>query len=114
MRKLLYPGAAGLTAALERPADGNTEIDLLVREILDAVREGGDTALRVFSKKFDGYAAATLRVEAAEIEQAENEVYFLLDFYGLAESDRIGISWKVFSSEGGRFMFVSRSANWAD
>ncbi len=74
MRKLLYPGAAELTAALERPADGNTEIDLLVREILDAVREGGDTALRVFSKKFDGYAAATLRVEAAEIEQAEREV----------------------------------------
>ncbi len=74
MRKLLYPVAAELTAALERPADGNTEIDLLVREILDAVREGGDTALRVFSKKFDGYAAATLRVEAAEIEQAEREV----------------------------------------
>ena len=74
MRKLLYPGAAELTAALERPADGNTEIDLLVREILDAVREGGDTALRVFSKKYDGFAAATLRVEAAEIEQAENEV----------------------------------------
>ena len=74
MRKLLYPGAAGLMAALKRPADGNTEIDLLVREILDAVREGGDNGLRVFSKKFDGFAAATLRVEAAEIEQAENEV----------------------------------------
>jgi len=71
MRKLLYPGAAELAAALERPSAGNREIDLLVREILDAVREEGDNALRVFSKKFDGFAAASLKVEADEIEQSE-------------------------------------------
>jgi histidinol dehydrogenase len=74
MRKLLYPGAAELTAALERPSAGNREIDLTVRDILSVVKRSGDAALREFSKKFDGYAAASLRVEAAEIEQAERQV----------------------------------------
>jgi len=74
MRKLLYPGAAELAEALQRPSAGNREIDLKVREILRRVKSGGDAALREFSEKFDGYAAASLRVEAAEIEQAEREV----------------------------------------
>ncbi|MRR20897.1 histidinol dehydrogenase [bacterium] len=74
MRKLLYPGAAELTAALERPGAGNREIDMKVREILTAVKNGGDAALMAFSEKFDGYSAATLRVDDDEIEQAENQV----------------------------------------
>ncbi len=74
MRKLLYPGAAELTATLERPSDGNREIDLKVRDILSAVKSGGDAALKAFSEKFDGYSSASLRVEAADIEQAELQV----------------------------------------
>lgn len=74
MKILLYPGAAELAAALQRPAEGNSEIDMTVREILMAVRSGGDAALREFSEKFDGFVAASLRVEADEIEQAEREV----------------------------------------
>lgn len=74
MKILLYPGAAELAAALQRPAEGNSEIDMTVREILMAVRSGGDAALREFSEKFDGFVAVSLRVEADEIEQAEREV----------------------------------------
>ncbi len=74
MRKLLYPGGAELAAALERPLAGNSEIDIKVREILASVKSGGDAALRKYSEKFDGYAAASLRIEPAEIEQAEREV----------------------------------------
>ena len=74
MRKLIYPGDAELAAALERPLAGNSEIDVKVREILASVKSGGDAALREFSEKFDGYAADSLSVEAAEIEQAEREV----------------------------------------
>lgn len=74
MRKLFYPGTAELVAALERPSAGNREIDLKVREILSAVRSGGDAALREFSEKFDGYAAASVRVDADEIEQAESQI----------------------------------------
>ena len=74
MKKLYYPGAVELTAALERPSAGNREIDLRVREILAAVKSGGDAALRELSEKFDGFAAASLRVEAAEIEEAERQV----------------------------------------
>ena len=74
MRKLLYPGATDLAAALTRPSAGNSEIDMKVREILASVKSGGDASLRKYSEKFDGYAAASLRVEAAEIEQAEREV----------------------------------------
>lgn len=74
MKKLIYPGAVELAAALERPSEGNREVDRKVREILDAVRSGGDTALRVFSEKFDGFAAPLLRVEDAVINEAEREV----------------------------------------
>lgn len=74
MKKLYYPGAVELTAALERPSSGNREIDLRVREILAAVKSSGDAALRELSEKFDGFAAASLRVEAAEIEEAERQV----------------------------------------
>lgn len=74
MKKLLYPGAAELAAALKRPSAGNREIEMKVREILSAVKSGGDDALRTFSKKFDGYAAASLRVDSDEIEQAERQV----------------------------------------
>jgi histidinol dehydrogenase len=74
MRILLYPGAAELAAALARPSEGNREIDMKVREILSAVMNGGDAALRKYSEKLDGFAAASLRVEADEIEQAECEV----------------------------------------
>ncbi len=74
MRILLYPGAAELAAALARPSEGDREIDMKVREILSAVKSGGDAALREFSEKFDGFAAASLRVDADEIEQSEREV----------------------------------------
>ena len=74
MRKLFYPGDAELAAALTRPSAGNSEIDMKVREILVSVKSGGDAALREYSEKFDGYADDSLRVEAAEIEQAEREV----------------------------------------
>ena len=74
MKKLLYPGDAELAAALTRPFAGNSEIDMKVREILASVKSGGDAALREFSERFDGYAAASLRVETADIEQAEREV----------------------------------------
>lgn len=46
--------------------------------------------------------------------QAENEVNSILDFCLVSEPERRDISWKVFSKESGRFMFVSRSANWVD
>jgi hypothetical protein len=48
------------------------------------------------------------------VEQAENEVGSLLDYCMVSDTERGEISWKVFSCDGGRFMFVSRSANWVD
>jgi len=74
MRKLIYPGAAELAAALERPSDGKIDIDLKVMDIISAVRSDGDIALRAFSEKFDGYSAASLRVNADEIAKAETQV----------------------------------------
>jgi hypothetical protein len=48
------------------------------------------------------------------VEQAESKVSSLIDYCMVSDTERGDISWKVFSSDGGRFMFVSRSANWVD
>jgi histidinol dehydrogenase len=74
MRRLYYPGPGELTAALERPAKSDIETDLQVRRILDAVRTGGDDALRSFTRDLDGYDAAILQVDPQEIEKAAEDV----------------------------------------
>lgn len=45
-----------------------------VKRIIADVRNRGDQALREYSAKYDGYFALDFSVEAAEFEQAENDV----------------------------------------
>ncbi|MRR20221.1 histidinol dehydrogenase [bacterium] len=74
MNTYIYPGQADIRIALSRPSAANTEIDKSVREVLARVRAEGDTALRQFSEKFDGYAPESFRVDERTMHEAEKSV----------------------------------------
>lgn len=51
---------------------GNEEQLKTVRQVIADVRENGDTAIKHYSEKWDGFAPENLRVSKEEIEQAVN------------------------------------------
>ena len=67
--------AAERRAALERPVQqSRADIESLVREIIGRVRSEGDTALRAYTRRFDGVDIDTLAVSAQEFAQAERSL----------------------------------------
>ncbi len=74
MNTLFYPGQADISAALLRPSGGNAGVDGSVREVLARVRAAGDAALREYSKKFDGYAPSSFKVDEGSLREAVNSV----------------------------------------
>ncbi len=74
IRTLYRPGQAELVDALRRPSATDRETDTAVREILDGVRDKGDSALRYYSEKFDGYLPLSLKVEESVIAEAAGSV----------------------------------------
>lgn len=55
--------------SLKRPLERGNEDQLqVVREVLAAVREQGDTAVRAYTEKWDGFVPENLRVTQEEIE----------------------------------------------
>ena len=55
--------------SLKRPLErGNEEQLTVVREVLNAVRANGDSAVRMYTEKWDGFVPENLRVSQAEIE----------------------------------------------
>ncbi len=61
----------------EAEISGATEtasVEKTVRDILDAVRSGGDEAVRNYTEKFDGFRPASLRVEEKTVREAYGKV----------------------------------------
>lgn len=59
--------------SLKRPLERGNEDQLqVVREVLAAVREQGDTAVRAYTEKWDGFVPENLRVTQEEIEAGAN------------------------------------------
>jgi histidinol dehydrogenase len=50
------------------------EVEALVREILEAVRTGGDDALRMYSERFDGFFPEVFEIGRGEMRRAFEEV----------------------------------------
>ncbi|KAA0021039.1 histidinol dehydrogenase [Antrihabitans cavernicola] len=68
------PSTSELRAALPR---GGVDVDSvlhLVQPVVDAIRERGAEAAQEFSEKFDGVRTAQVRVPAAELEKALDEL----------------------------------------
>jgi len=74
MKILIYPGKSDWPSICKRPASDNSDIDPVVRNIIEKVKTGGDTALGFFSEKYDGSAVKEFRVSEAEISKAEKLV----------------------------------------
>ncbi len=70
MKTLINPTTSELTAALARPAAGNTDCGSLVAEIIAQVRTLGDEALISYNKRFDGDESGKLEVSKSEMEAA--------------------------------------------
>ena len=74
MRTVIWNGQDG--ELLRRPVSATgAQVSRDVAEILSAVREGGDQALRGLTQRFDGVPLAALAVSAAEIDAAEAVVH---------------------------------------
>jgi histidinol dehydrogenase len=75
MKIYKYPNWDQATRILQRPQFADSP-DLLEKtaQILKAVREDGDDALRLFSAKFDGMVPDTWRIDEREIQQAERQL----------------------------------------
>jgi histidinol dehydrogenase len=60
-------------ASLNRRAEASEHVRTVVAEVIAAIRSGGDDALMSYAARFDGatLTAATLRVSAEELAQAE-------------------------------------------
>lgn len=71
---LIEPGRETWLSLTSRPQNNASEIESTVSEILQDVKENGDSALSKYSLRFDGYAPENLLVSAAEMEEAENIV----------------------------------------
>ena len=57
--------------SLKRPLEGGNEQQLaVVREVLQAVREQGDEAVRAYTEKWDGVVHESFRVTEEEMEEA--------------------------------------------
>lgn len=74
MELLIYPEREVWMQALQRPYVDNSAVLASVRSILEAVRSGGDAAVRAYEQKFGGAALESLEVNEAEIAEAETQL----------------------------------------
>jgi len=68
------PPQASWASLLRRPSAMEEENAEVVREILEAVRNDGDKAVRHYSARFDGYSGVELEISAADLAAAENQL----------------------------------------
>src|SRR5437764_878706 len=62
-------------AALARPAlESRADIAAVALEVINAVREKGDEALREYTERFDGVKVETLKVSREEFAAARKEL----------------------------------------
>lgn len=74
MKVINYPERKDWAALLQRPYVDNRSVVDSVQQILNAVKQHGDEAIRSFSKKFDGVDLADFPVSEQEMERAVNKI----------------------------------------
>ncbi|MCV6629102.1 MAG: histidinol dehydrogenase [Flavobacteriaceae bacterium] len=58
----------------KRPTPSLDDLEPMVLEVFDAVKQNGDEALKAYTKKFDGVALDSLLVSLREITDANNQI----------------------------------------
>lgn len=69
-----YPTPEQYPTLCTRPQKDTTQLNATVCEILNEVRQRGDSAIKDFEKKFDNAEITDLRVSEEEIEKAYSEI----------------------------------------
>jgi histidinol dehydrogenase len=70
MKLVKYPAKEQWKKMLQRPALDTTALYQKVRSVLDVVKQDGDTAVRQFTKQFDGVLLTDFLVPGDEINEA--------------------------------------------
>ncbi len=70
MKIVQYPERAAWQQLLTRPAIDNSSLQQKVKEVMNAVKLQGDTAVKEFTRQFDGVELADLVVSEKEISEA--------------------------------------------
>jgi histidinol dehydrogenase len=71
MEKVLYPPRSAWKQLLQRPSFDSTSLEATVSEVLKAVKQNGDKAVREFTTRFDGVQLNHFNVTEAEFDEAE-------------------------------------------
>lgn len=74
MQELNNPKRNLWTTLCTRPQLEAQQLDETVKEVLEAVREGGDEALRFYAGKWEQFPSDRVEIRAEEIERAANHV----------------------------------------
>ena len=74
MKLIKYPARETWDEILARPTFDNKQLLKLVGKILQDVKQKGDTAVKKYTKKFDGIGLRKIQVEAKEMKKAEAEI----------------------------------------
>jgi histidinol dehydrogenase len=74
MKLIKYPAKDTWDEILSRPTFDNKQLLKQVGKILQDVRHKGDTAVKKYTKKFDGIALRKMQVDAKEIKKAETTI----------------------------------------
>ncbi len=70
MKIIENPLLETLPTLLQRPSMDHAGLYAVVKDVLDAVRRGGDKAVTSYTKQFDGVTIDNLKVSATEIKEA--------------------------------------------
>jgi histidinol dehydrogenase len=69
-----YPSRTAWEELTRRPLVNDSELPRLVQQIVQGVREGGDSALAEYSRRFDGAAPPRVRLSPDDVKIASREV----------------------------------------
>ena len=71
MKTIKYPSKENWEELLKRPAQKKTNLEAIVTDVFNEVRKNGDSALKDFTKKFDGASLDHIQVSTEELKEAE-------------------------------------------
>ncbi len=71
MKTIKYPSRENWEELLKRPVQKKANLEAIVTDVFNAVKENGDSALKDFTKKFDGANLEHIQVSTEELKEAE-------------------------------------------
>src|SRR5665648_615569 len=74
MNTILFPDKMSWDTLCKRPVIDRTDLENIVRGILDMVKSDMDNAINFLSEKFDGVSPGNLKVSSAEILESAGQI----------------------------------------